>query len=97
VYGRPPLITTRVRVPDRLLGRILTDRRGVQIIPRLENGLYVFRPVEPFDLRASQNQRIRVKHLVVDLVGSDDPLGDWQNVPSVGDETFQFNYNRTLA
>jgi putative protease len=97
VYGRPPLITTRVRVPDRLLGRILTDRRGVQIIPRLENGLYVFRPVEPFDLRASQNQRIRVKHLVVDLVGSDDPLGDWQNVPMAGEMTFQFNYDRFLA
>jgi len=97
VFGRPPLITTRVQIPERLLGQILTDRRGVQIIPRREHGLYVFRPVEPFDLRGCANQQVRVKHLVVDLVGSDNPLDDWQNLPITGEMTFQFNYNRTLA
>ena len=43
------------------------------------------------------NQGIRVKHLVVDLVGSDDPVSDWQNAPLPDDEAFRFNYNRTLA
>ncbi len=97
IFGRPPLLTTRVQISEGFLGQVLTDRRGVQIIPRREHGLYVFRPVESFDLRGCTNQQVRVKHLVVDLVGSDDPLGDWQNVPLKGEKTFQFNYNRTLA
>ena len=97
VFGRPPLMTTRVQVPERFLGQVLTDRRGVELVPRYEHGLCVFRPVKPFDLRGCVNQRIRVKHLVVDLVGSDDPLGDWQNVPLAEEETFRFNYDRTLA
>jgi collagenase-like PrtC family protease len=97
VFGRPPLITTRVQVPERFLGAVLTDRRGVRIIPRREHGLCVFRPVDPFDLRGLTNERIRVKHLVVDLVGSDDPVGDWKNIPLPEDKTFRFNYDRTLA
>jgi collagenase-like PrtC family protease len=97
VFGRPPLITTRVEVPEQLLGQVLTDRREVQIIPRREQGLCVFRPVEPFDLRGLTNEQIRVKHLVVDLIGSDDPLSDWQNLPLPEDESFHFNYDRTLA
>ena len=63
---------------------MLTDRRDVQIIPRREHGLYMFRPEDPFDLRGTTNERIRVKHLVVDLIGSDDPLGDWQNATAAG-------------
>jgi hypothetical protein len=97
VFGRPPLITTRVKVPERFLGQVLTDRRDVRIIPRREHGLCVFRPVDPFDLRGLTNERIRVKHLVVDLVGSDDPLADWQNAPLPHNKTFHFNYDRTLA
>jgi U32 family peptidase len=97
VFGRPPLITTRVEVPKRLLDQVLTDRRNIQIVPRREHGLCVFRPVEPFDLRGSANERIRVKHLVVDLIGSDNPVGDWHNVPLPDDVPFQFNYDRTLA
>ena len=84
VFGRPPLITTRVEVPEEFLGQVLTDRSDIKIIPRREHGLYVFRPVEPFDLRGLTNQQIRVQHLVVDLVGSDDPLRDWQNAPLPG-------------
>jgi hypothetical protein len=75
----------------------LTDRRNVQIIPLREHGLYMFRPVRPFDLRGCVNERIRVKHLVVDLVGSDDPVADWQNAPLPDDDVFHFNYDRTLA
>jgi putative protease len=97
VFGRPPLITTRVQVPEQFLGQVLTDRREVQIIPRRERGLCVFRPVDPFDLRGLTNERIRVQHLVVDLVGSDDPVGDWKNSPLPEDKTFHFNYDRTLA
>jgi len=97
VFGRPPLMTTRVQVPERYLDQVLTDRRDVRIIPRREHGLCVFRPVEPFDLRGCVNERIRVKHLVVDLIGSDDPLSDWQNAPLAEEETFRFNYDRTLT
>jgi collagenase-like PrtC family protease len=97
VFGRPPLMTTRVEIPQRFLDQVLTDRRGMQIIPRREHGLYVFRPAEPFDLRALKNDRIRASHLVVDLVGSNDPLADWQNIPLPEEEIFHFNYDRTLA
>ncbi|MGA2799069.1 MAG: U32 family peptidase, partial [Thermoguttaceae bacterium] len=97
VFGRPPLITTRVEVPDHFLNQVLTDRRDIKIIPRREHGLCVFRPVDPFDLRGLTNQQIRVQHLVVDLLGSDNPVGDWQNAPLPKDETFHFNYDRTLA
>ena len=97
VFGRPPLMTTRVQVPKQFLDQVLTDRRDIQIIPRRERGLYVFRPVDPFDLRGLTNERIRVQHLVIDLVGSDDPLGDWQNAPLSEEETFRFNYDRALA
>jgi U32 family peptidase len=97
VFGRPPLITTRVEVPERFLGQVMTDRRDIKIIPRREHGLCVFRPADPFDLRGLTNQQIRVQHLVVDLVGSDDPVSDWQNAPLSNDEPFRFNYDRSLA
>jgi len=98
VYGRPALLTTRVRLrEEELLGKVLADRRGARLVPRLERKLWVFRPVEPFDLRACRNERIRVKHLVVDLVGSADPVGEWFDAPSSKSECFQFNYDRALT
>lgn len=97
VFGRPALMTTRVRVPEEQLDRVFADRRGMRISPRQERGLYVFRPVEPFDLRGVTNEKIRVRHLVVDLVGSSDPYADWRNIPLDDDEPFCFNYNRTLG
>ncbi|MBN2578921.1 MAG: U32 family peptidase [Pirellulales bacterium] len=97
VFGRPPLLTTRVQMPDRLLDVELSDRRGARLLGRRERGLTVFRPVEPFELRGSTNEKIRVKHLVVDLTGSPDPVADWNNVPLPGDRPFRFNYDRTLA
>ncbi len=97
VFGRPPLMITRVGLPDEAEGRVFEDRRGVRITPRRERGLWVFRPVEPFDLRGCTNQRIRVQHLVVDLVGSPDPVGEWFDVPLPHFRTFRFNYDRTLS
>ena len=98
VYGRPALLTTRVRLrEEELLGKVLADRRGARLAPRLERKLWVFRPAEPFDLRACRNERIHVKHLVVDLVGSEDLAGEWFDAPSSKSECFQFNYDRTLT
>jgi len=97
VFGRPPLATTRVELPkDRFSGKVLEDRRGVRLTASRERGLWVFRPVAPFDLRATENERIRARHLVVDLVGSADPLGDWFEVPFDSEQTFRFNYDRSL-
>jgi hypothetical protein len=98
VFGRPPLVVSRVELDQAaMLGKVFADRRGAQIVPRLEQGLWVFRPVEPFDLRGCTNGRIRVQHLVVDLVGSPDPLDDWHNLPLPHWNTFRFNYDRALA
>jgi collagenase-like PrtC family protease len=97
VFGRPALVTTRVRMPEQYVDQVFADRRGIRLSMRAERGLYVFRPIEPFDLRACSNPRIRVAHLVVDLVGSSDPLADWYNAPLPEDEPFEFNYSRTLA
>jgi len=96
VFGRPALFTTRVNLPENeFQGKVLADRRGARVMPRREHGLWVLRPVDPFDLRDCRNERICVRHLVVDLVGSDDPVGDWFNLPKRG--SFRFNYDRTLA
>jgi len=105
VFGRPPLATTRAELSaEDFGGRTLEDRRGLKIAPRREHGLWVFRPTEPFDLRGTRNDRIHVSHLVVDLVGSDDPLGDWHDLPEEDEgrrksksKTFRFNYDRALA
>ncbi len=97
VFGRPALMTSRVRLPEDYLDKILADRRGVQVIAHQERGLTVFRPVEPFDLRGTTNEAIRVRHLVVDLVGSDDPLAEWRNVPLEDDKPLRFNYDRLLG
>jgi U32 family peptidase len=98
VFGRPALVTTRVELSEEeFAGQILEDRRGVRLKVRRENGLWVLRPVEPFDLRGCQNDRIRARHLVVDLVGSDDPAGDWYDVPLPKSRRFLFNYDRTLT
>ena len=97
VFGRPALLTTRVRMPDALLGVELRDRRDTRLIGRRERGLTIFRPTAPFDLRDVKNEKIKAKYLVVDLVGSDDPLADWLYPPVEDDRPFRFNYDRTLA
>jgi collagenase-like PrtC family protease len=97
VFGRPALMISRVQLPDAYVERELVDRRNTRLVARREQGLWVLRPEEPFDLRNLENERIRVKHLVVDLVGSPDPVDEWQRVPSRGRVTFHFNYERGLV
>ncbi|MCC6126450.1 MAG: U32 family peptidase [Pirellulales bacterium] len=97
VFGRPPLLSTRVKMPEDMLGKVFSDRRGANLVPRRERGLTVFRPVEPYDLRDLSNEKIRAAHLVVDLVGAQDPVGDWHAIPTAEDRPLRFNYERTLA
>lgn len=97
VFGRPPLATTRVEFDETLAGRVLEDRRGLRVVPRRERGLWVFRPEQPFDLRGLENAAIRACHLVVDLVGSPDPAGEWQAGSWDAERAFHFNYDRALA
>jgi U32 family peptidase len=96
VFGRPPLCITRVRMPKQHLGQEFEDRRGARVVAKMEQGLCVLRPVDPFDLRDVTNPRIRVRHLVVDLVGSPDPVRDWHDVPC-DRKCLRFNFGRTLA
>ncbi|HEX2973248.1 MAG TPA: hypothetical protein VHP11_13015, partial [Tepidisphaeraceae bacterium] len=98
VFGRPSLMVTRVQLDrDRFLNRPLIDRRGVRLIATQERNLWTLRPPEPFDLRASRNERIRVRHLAMDLTTSRDPAGEWLLPPQPDHRPFRFNYNRTLA
>jgi collagenase-like PrtC family protease len=97
VFGRPPLAITRVAMDESIAGRVLEDRRGLRVAARRERGLWVFRPERPFDLRDVENAAIRVCHLVVDLVGSPDAVGEWQAAGWDGGEAFRWNYDRTLA
>jgi len=96
VYGRPALMITRVALPDDFDGQWMVDRRETRVIPRREQGLWVLRPAEPFDLRDEHNDRILVRHLVLDLVGAADPAGEWLDSRR-GRDPFRFNYARTLA
>jgi collagenase-like PrtC family protease len=97
VCGRPPLLISRAELSEDWLGRTFEDRRGVRLTPRRERNLWVFRPAERFELRGLTNKSIRVQHLVVDLVGAEDPLADWFDAPLPGAKLFRFNYDRTLA
>jgi len=98
VFGRPPLLTSRVELPEEDFGdKTLVDRRGLRIRGRRERGLWVFRPVEPFDLRGVRNERVRAAHLVVDLVGSEEPVEEFRNPAAPGESPFRFNYDRSLA
>lgn len=97
VFGRPILMIARTKPPDDMFERLRADRPELRLITRREIGLWVLRPDEPFDLRGLENERIRVKHLVVDLVGSPDPLDEWQRAPGRGKPAFLFNYERGLA
>ena len=82
VYGRPPLMTTRAQLRPEMLGKVFADRRGMRMRPRLEGGLWVFRPVAPFDWRGLRNPAICARHLVMDLVGCSEPAADWDSLPT---------------
>jgi len=96
VFGRPRLMISRAEPPPELLGRVLGDRRGTRVTAGREQGLWVLRPVEPFDLRDLRNDRLRVKHLVVDLTGSPNPVRDWSRRPKRRRPPHRFNYERGL-
>ncbi|MCL4192755.1 MAG: hypothetical protein KJZ87_13565, partial [Thermoguttaceae bacterium] len=97
VFGRPALMTSRVELPEEYIGRVFEDRRDQRVTPRRQHGLWTFRPVDPFDLRDLGNDRLRVKHLVVDLIGSPDPAGEGAGRDVRRGPAFRFNYDRTLA
>jgi hypothetical protein len=97
VYGRPPLLLTRVRVPQRWLGHVFEDRRGIRLVPQTEGGLTCFRPHNAFSLRDCHNPQIRARHLVVDLVGAPDPVAEWQRLGTRQADAFHFNYDRALS
>jgi collagenase-like PrtC family protease len=97
VYGRPALMVTRAELPAACLGQAFEDRRGIRMIPRLESGLAVYRPEEPFSIRHLSNPDIRVAHLVADLVAATDPVAEWRELNRLGKSAFGFNYNRSLA
>jgi putative protease len=97
VLGRPPLMVTRVELEDAVGGgRVLEDRRGTRVRARREGGTWVLRPVDPFDLRDLHNRQIRVAHLVADLVGSPDPVAEWEDAAR-RDKPLRFNHERSLA
>jgi len=98
VFGRPPLMRTRVEFrAAAVLGRLFEDSRGVQMRPRLEGCLTVFRPAEPFALCDLRNPAIRAAHLVVDLLASPDPAAEWLAVLDGSCRPrLRFNYERTL-
>jgi putative protease len=97
VYGRPALLVTRADVPAACLGQVFEDRRGIRLIPRLESGLAVYRPVDPFSIRHCRHPEIRVAHLLADLVAASDPVLEWQALNRSAADAFGFNYSRTLS
>ena len=61
-----------------------------------EGSVSVLRPVDPFSLCGLRNERIRAAHLMADLIGSPDPLADWQKLRSPSPTRLHFNYDRSL-
>ncbi len=97
VYGRPALMHTRVWFPDAVTdGAVFTDARGGAMRMWRDGwSTLVLRPVDPFDWCGLRNDKIRVAHLVADLVSAPDPLKEWR---SLGNNSAAptFNYARTL-
>jgi len=98
VYGRPPLLISRVELPNKFINQPFQDRRGISIIPRKEWNLTVFRPEEAYNIKGQKNPNILVGNLIVDLVAANNPFAEWQlllNSPH-SKPTLQFNYKRIL-
>ncbi|MHC4883487.1 MAG: peptidase U32 family protein [Planctomycetota bacterium] len=95
-FGRPPLMTTRVAWPESLMDKPLEDNRDVRGRFRQEGSVTVLRPERPFDWVGLRNESIRVAHLVIDLVGSLDPVEDWYSLEQHRKKKLRFNYERRL-
>lgn len=93
VFGRPALMTTRVELPEVVAAAELEDRRAVRLRARRTGSLCELRPVQPFDLRARRLPSATA-HAVVDLVGSSDPVAEWEGAP---DAATRFNFDRALS
>lgn len=90
VYGRPPSSLTRAAPSADFGPQPLTGPGEKPAILCRERSLWVRRPAEPFDLRNERNDRIHVRHLVVDLVGAAHPVDEWFARPDRA--PFLFNY-----
>jgi hypothetical protein len=97
VFGRPPLCISRAHGDGEPSGATVIEGTNVRLEPQRQGGLTVIRAADPFDLRSTNHEGIRVRHLVVDLMGSPDPVGEWHDVPVRKQRTFRFNYDRALV
>ena len=88
VYSRPVLMISRAELADELYGGIFHDRRKSEMKLGREWKLTVFRPVQPFDLRAARDEKIKVAHIGADLSGSRNPCADWSS--NTGPSSFNF-------
>ncbi|MFA6567361.1 MAG: peptidase U32 family protein [Victivallales bacterium] len=93
VYSRPVLMVSRAELADELYGGIFHDRRKSEMKLGREWKLTVFRPVQPFDLRSSSDEKIKVAHIGSDLSGSRNPCADWISKAS---SSPSFNFFRKL-
>ncbi len=99
VYGYPTLMQSRVEFPENTYGKQFQDRRGISLKLTRENNLSIFRTSEPFSLLRISNENIKSSVFAVDLVGSTDPLKEYEDIISgkFPKTKLNFNYNRTLA
>jgi collagenase-like PrtC family protease len=93
VFGRPPLMVTRVDLRPEVTRAELEDRRAARLRARRAGPLWELRPVQPLDLRGRRLPPA-IAHAVVDLIGSPDPAAEWQCGP---EGASAFNLDRTLA
>jgi collagenase-like PrtC family protease len=93
VFGRPPLVVTRAELPPDLVSGTLEDDRRVMLSARRDRGTWQLRAVDPFDWREARLPP-GVSHTVVDLVGSPDPVTEWER-PTAG--ASRFNLDRVLG
>ncbi|MFA6929993.1 MAG: peptidase U32 family protein [Lentisphaeria bacterium] len=96
VFARPPLMQTRVELPQAYAPEnadCFEDSRKIVLNPRREGPLTVLRPQQPCDWRSLKNPRVRVAHLLLDVSGSANPAADLMHAENF---PFLFNYDRKL-
>ena len=93
VFARPALFCTRVELPPAVTGAEIEDRRAARLRARRGCSTWELRPVQPFDLRGLRLPP-ETAHAVVDLVGSENPLAEWEHGV---DAASRFNFDRALS